>query len=372
MSTHSFDLSLLRLLARPGRFHYALPAVLIALSALVLPACSAAPAGAIPEAASVTETAAPEALQPGASESPQTGLQTIRLPMGFIPNVQYASFYMADSRGYFAEEGIQLDFDYSTETDGIALVGANELQFTIASGEQVLLARAQGLPVVYVMSWWQEYPVAVSAPKEAGLGAPQDLAGMKIGLPGLYGASYIGLRALLNAGGLQESDVSLDSVGFSQVEVLISGQDEAIVVYSNNEPIQLAARGYPVDTIRVADYVTLASNGLVTNEQTIREHPELVRAMVRAALRGIADAVADPEAAFTISQTYVEGLEGETAVIQRQVLDATLELWRNPEGLEPGATRPEAWENMQQVLLDMGLLKEPLAVDQAYSNEFIP
>jgi NitT/TauT family transport system substrate-binding protein len=294
-------------------------------------------------------------------------LRKVRLPMGFIPNVQYAPFYIAVDRGYFAEAGLEIEFDYSTETDGVALVGAGELSFSVASGEQVLLARAQGLPVVYVMTWWHAYPVAVSAKKATGLSTPADLAGKKIGLPGLYGASYIGLRALLQAGGLKEEDVTLDSIGYNQVEALAVDQEDAVVIYANNEPIQFAAQGYEVDTLRVADYVVLASNGLVTNEATIQDNPELVKKMIAAILRGVADTLANPDEAFEISKKYVEGLD-TNASIQRQVLQATLEFWK-AERL--GYSQPDAWENMQDVLLEMGLLKDPLDLSQVFTNQFV-
>jgi NitT/TauT family transport system substrate-binding protein len=282
--------------------------------------------------------------------------------------VQFAPFYVAVEKGYFKQAGLEIQFDYKSETDGVALVGANELEFSLVSGEQVLLARAQGLPVVYVMAWWQDYPVAVAALTKQGIRKPEDLKGKKIGLPGLYGANYVGLRALLNAGGLREEDVTLDSVGYNQIEALVTERDQAIAIYANNEPIQLDAQGYKVDVLRVADYVPLASNGLLTNEKTITEKPELIRKMVQAILRGVAFSLNSPNETFEICKKYVEGLDQTNQDVQKKVFMATLEFWKTDK---PGYSKPESWENMQKVLLDMGMLKQPLELDKAYSNAFI-
>jgi len=295
-------------------------------------------------------------------------LTNIRLPMGYIPSVQYAPFYVAMEKGYFKEAGLDVEFDYSFETDGVSLVAANELQFAVVSGEQVPLARAQGLPVVYVLSWWKDYPVAVTAFENENIRQPADLAGKKIGIPGLFGASYVGLIALLNAGGLQEKDIILDSIGFNQVEALVAGQEQAIVVYANNEPIQLEAKGYAIDTLRVADYVQLASNGLITNEATIANNPDLVRRMVQATLKGISDTLNNPDEAFEICKKYVEGLSSADQVVQRQILDTSIEFWKT---YQLGYSDPAAWENMQQVLLDMGLLAQPIELNKAFTNDFV-
>lgn len=306
----------------------------------------------------------------GCSSNPvNTDLQNIRLPMGYIPNVQYAPFYVAVEKGYFAEEGLQIEFDYSFETDGVALVGAGELPFAVVSGEQVLLARAQGIPVQYVFAWWQDFPVAAVTAADSGIETPADLRGQRIGLPGLFGASYIGLRALLNAGGLTEADVTLDAIGFNQVEAFASGQEPVVVVYINNEPLQLEALGYAVNVIAVRDAVRLPANGIIANETVVREQPELVRAFNRALQRGLEDTLNDPDAAYEICKLYVENLASADQVVQRAVLESSLDLWR-AERL--GESDSQAWENLQALLLEMGLLTAPLDLNAAYSNEYLP
>jgi NitT/TauT family transport system substrate-binding protein len=292
-------------------------------------------------------------------------VRRIRLPMGFIADPQYAPFYVAVDKGYYAEEGLEIEFDYSFETDGIALVGANELPFAIVSGEQVILARGQGLPVVYVLEWFQRYPIAVISRVEAGINSPEDLAGRNVGLPGFFGASYVGFIGLLRANDLTQADVEANEIGFNQVESLRTGQSEAVVGYVNNEPVQLAAMGEAINVIDVADYTDMVANGVITNETTLAENPELVEGFVRAMLRGLEDTLDNPEEAYEISKKYVEGLDDGRI----NVLEASLPLWQ-AETL--GVTDAAAWQQTQAVLLEIGFLDEPVEnLEAAFTNDFV-
>lgn len=318
--------------------------------------------------AAVTAAAPATTAEPTATDQAAKTVETIRLPMGYIPNIQYAPFYLADQNGYFQKAGFAIQYDYSFETNGVALVAAGEVPFAVVSGEQVLLARAQGLPVVYVMAWWQKFPVAVIADAKLGLKTPADLKGHTIGLPGLFGANYIGLVALLHHAGLSESDVTLESIGFNQVEAFTTGKNNIVVGYITNEPIQLRHQGFDLTVFPVADYVNLASNGIITSEKYLQEHPDRVRAFVGALLLGLRDTIEHPEAAYKASLKYVEDLKPDDP-IQWEVLQTAINYW-NAENL--GYSRPEAWQNMHDTLLQMGLLEKPIDITKAFTNDYLP
>jgi len=289
--------------------------------------------------------------------------------MGYIPNVQFAPFYVAVNEGYFAEENLQINFDYGMETDLLNLVGTDALQFAVASGDQVILARAQGLPVVYVMTYFQKFPVAVVSLEDVPLEEPADLVGRSVGIPGLWGASYIGWRALLYATGIDEQEIPLESIGYTQVASLTEDQVEAAVVYAANEPVQLRQAGYEPHIIYVADYIDLVSNGIITNEKTIAEKPELVAGVVRAVLRGLRYTIDHPEEAFEICLQYVPEAGGENREAQMAVLEESIKFW---ESEHLGYSDASAWEVSQEFMGQVGLVDTRTDVEEMFTNQFIP
>src|SRR5262245_35803666 len=118
------------------------------LAMLLLVACS----GQGP--ASVGPTAPAALPQPTATGAQQ---REITVAMPYIPNVQFAQFYLAAQKGYYAAEGLKVKFDYNFETDVVQRAAQGSVQFAMASGDSVLLARAQGLPIVTVATTSQRF-----------------------------------------------------------------------------------------------------------------------------------------------------------------------------------------------------------------------
>ena len=98
-----------------------------------------------------------------AGQPAATARRAIIVGMPYIPNVQFAHFYLAAEKGFFKDEGLDVTFDYNFENDVVQRIATkNKIEFALASADSILLARAQGLPVKAVMSTSQEFPVALA------------------------------------------------------------------------------------------------------------------------------------------------------------------------------------------------------------------
>jgi NitT/TauT family transport system substrate-binding protein len=294
--------------------------------------------------------------------------EEVTIAMGFIPNVQFAPMYVAMERGYFAEEGIQVALDYGMETDLLQRVGTNDLQFALASGDQVILARSNDLPVKYVLNWYRRFPVCVVALTESGIAQPGDLAGKTVGTPATEGASYIGWLAFLDEVGVSQDDVHLQVIGYTQVASLVEGRVDAAICYALNEPVQLRERGYDITVFYLDQYTSLVSNGLITNDETMENNPKLVQGVAQAFLRGLQDTLDDPDEAFRIARESIPEMDDATARLQRAVLDECVAFWRG----EPlGASDPAAWRESVSFLQQLGLIDGEIDADELYTNRFV-
>lgn len=297
-------------------------------------------------------------------------LTPVTLGVGFIPNVQFAIYYVGIEQGFYAEEGLDVTLDYGFENDYLALVGANQFQFMVGSGDQVVIGRAQGLPVKYVMNWYTQYPVVIMAKADAGIAEPADLAGKVIGLPGPFGANYVAFRGILEAANLTESDVQMESIGFTQAAALSEDTVDAAVDYGVNGPVVLAQEGIETVQIKLDEYLTIPANGLVTNEATISENPQLVESMVRATLKAIQYTLDNPDEAFDISLTYVpEAADNMDA--NRAVFDAVLDYWTPQGDYALGETRLPEWQAAAEFMERIGLVDTVVNAEELFTVDFV-
>ncbi|MEO7295476.1 MAG: ABC transporter substrate-binding protein [Candidatus Limnocylindria bacterium] len=290
-------------------------------------------------------------------------LRQVTLALGYRPDVQFAPFYVAQREGFYADAGLEVSIEHHPAPDVQRLVADGQAEFGVADATDVMIARTSGIPIRYVSTLYQSFPVALIG--EAA-DVPSDLAGlagMSIGTPGKFGSSWHALLALLEAGGLSEDDVEIrEYPQFNQVDGLSNGDVDLITGFRNNEPLRLEARGTTVELLTVDDAAPLPGPGMIVGDELLAADPELVRAFVSATAAAQAAVISDPDLGFTAASAAVPTIE-EDPEVARAVLDATVALWEG-DGFVDGAIDEETWAVGYETMVRLGFIDGSVPVEE--------
>jgi NitT/TauT family transport system substrate-binding protein len=298
---------------------------------------------------------------------------SVKIAMGYIPNVQFAPYYIAEEKGYFRDEGIDVTFDYGMATDIMTLVANGSVDFGVSDGDQVIIAREKGVPVRVVYTMYVKYPVGIVALEESGITDVRSLAGKRVGTPVPYGSNYFGLQVILGSEDMTLKDIDLSFIGYTQIESLLSGRVDASVIFINNEPVVLKEMGKSVRVIEAYPITPMVSAAIITGERLIKQDPDLVRRFIRAVSRASVYALENRERVLPMLKKHVPTLSKENIEINRKVLLASMKLWVDDdiERNGPGYTSLEDWRCSIETMLALGLIEKRVDPEECYTNEFI-
>jgi len=304
-----------------------------------------------------------------------TGGDPVTIGLTYIPNVQFSPVYVADEDGLYAGQGIDPTIRHHGSDEGLfTALAAGQEDVVVASGDEVLPARDQGMDLVSIGAFYQTYPVTVIVPGDSDIRGLADLAGHTIGVPGEYGSSWYGLLAALDAAGLTADDVTVVSIGYTQQAALAGGQVDAVVGFANNELVQFRQAGMDVRTLDLPGDTPLVGAALVTTRTWLEAHPDQARAVVAGTVAGIRSVVDDPDHAVEVTRDVDDTLTGDAALSgARAVLDATIPLFTGAGAGADSVTGEQdldRWQAMGTFLATIpGLLTGTPDVDAAVTNE---
>lgn len=304
--------------------------------------------------------------------TPTPALVPLTFMAGFQPqaNLPFVGAYVADARGLFAEHGLDVTITHSAGGgEHLQLLTAGRVQVTTQDAAVLLERRADpGLPLVSLALLGQRGQQAFVALADSGMRTPADWAGHTVGYKGTPPPD---LFAILDAVGLDESDVDLVNVGFDP-RVLTQGQVDVYPVYKSNEPDTLAARGVELVQWEAADFgIPMLGLTYVATSDEVAARPEVLDAFVDAAMEGIAWAADHPDEAVDIVLTWT----GEEAdrdhqrfILDAELADATSAV-TDEHGL--GWQTHDQWQGLHDLLRADGALTSPVEVDDAYTTRFL-
>ena len=321
------------------------------LAAVLLVACNAPAA-----APSLTPTPVPT--------------ENVTFMAGFKPqaDLPFVAVYVAQEKGYFRDQSLEVEIQHATSGEHIQLLATNRVQFSTGSAGDVMKRVASaGVPIVSIAQIGQRDEQSFAVRADSPIRTLKDWEGRLVGYKSTVSADYL---ALLQLGGVDRSKVREVAVGFDP-RVLVDGRVDVYPVFTANEPDTLSRIGVPV---RLFDPTTLGVPGLglsfITNKQTIDAKPEVALRFLRAAFRGLADAIADRDAAIDVVMKYATG---EDRAHQRYMLDTEIDAAQNDltraNGI--GAMDRSRYVALRDFLLQYGGLARTIDVDAVFTDRFV-
>ncbi|TMD61637.1 MAG: ABC transporter substrate-binding protein [Chloroflexi bacterium] len=320
---------------------------LVLLAVVVLSVACGAPLGSVP--GSPTPTPIP-----------------VTFMAGFKPqaDVPFVAVYVAQEKGYFRAQGLEVTIQHATQSEHIQLLATDRVQFSTGSAPDVLKRVAQsGVPLVAIAQLGQKGEQALAVRADSAIATPKDWEDKLVGYKGTVSADYL---AIVKAAGVDRSKVHEVSVGFDP-RVLATKQVDVYPVFKSNEPDILAKLGVPVRLFDATDYgIPMLGLSFITNQKTATERPEVVRRFLRAALKGLSDAMADRGMAIDATMKYAVGEDRDH---QRFMFDAEL---RDVTSSDPlGWITRERWAAQERTLQDVGVLAKPVDVAAVVDDSFV-
>lgn len=309
----------------------------------------------------------------GQSGSSATGDADVTIGLTYIPNVQFAPVYVADAQGLYNDAGVTATVRHHGSDEGLftALLAGQE-DVVIASGDEAVVAASQGLDLVSIGQYYASYPGTVIVPADSPITTLADLKGKTIGIPGEYGSSYYATLAAIKAGGLQTSDVTISSIGYTQQAALAAGQVDAVVGFTNNDAVQMRLSGLDIREIPLDDGSTpLVAASIVTTREWAQSHPDAARAVVSATTEAMNAIAADPQVGLDATAQWDTTLTDETSLgAANAVLAATVPLWLGDDARADGVQDLATWSSMVSFLSSIGVLEGDVDPSAIVTNEY--
>ncbi len=328
-------------------------------------ACRQAPSPKVAPASPTARETAPSTTTPVS-----TRLEAVSVALDWYPWSNHTGLLMAREHGHYRDVGLEVTLEVpANPEDVLKLVATGRNTFGISYQTDILLARAEGIPVISIAAFVQHPLNSVMALAGSGITRPRDLAGKKVGYPGLPSDEAL-LATMLEFDGARLDDVTLVNVGFELVRALLSRQVDAVIgAYWVHESILLEQQGERPVILRVEqwgvpDFYELV---LVTSEQELRDHADRVQRFIRGTIRGYQDAQTDLRAAVDL---LVREYPETNRALEEEGIRRLAPLWT--EGVPIfGWQEAKRWIDYAAWMEHRGLLRNKLDPNTAFTNQFV-
>jgi len=294
--------------------------------------------------------------------------QKLRMALVWVPNPQFAGFFLAQELGFYQEQGLEVEFlPYQTAESVHQLLVSGQADLGIDSPDQVLLARGQGDPLLALAAIFRISPIAFASHADLNVHHPKDLQGLRVGV--LPDGTATLMDAILAQNGLALD--AIERVPMShELDAFLEGKLDVIPVYITDEPFLLDQKGIEYNLMLPQNHgIDSYGDTLIATEDFVAENQAAVDAFVRASLKGWRFMIEQPHYSLELLQGYMHPLYDDLEH-QHFLMKQAAPLIHS--GLGPlGWMENHHWQRLYEALQRQGLIEQPVDTRQVFTNRFL-
>ncbi|RIX49908.1 ABC transporter substrate-binding protein [Paenibacillus nanensis] len=297
-------------------------------------------------------------------------LQKVKVVLDWTPNTNHTGLYVARDKGFFKEQGLDVEIIQPGQEGADAMVAAGNAEFRVSYQESVTMARIADVPLVSIAAVIQHNTSGFASPKEKGIDSPKKFEGMRYGGWGAPVEEAV-IDSIMREEGGDVSKVDIMSIGDSDFFAAVKRDIDFAWIYYAWTGVEAELRGEELNMLYLTDYsdkLDYYTPVLVTSEDMIAKSPELVKAFTAGAAAGYQYAIDNPEDAAEVLIQAEPDLNPELVKASQK--------WLSPRYQDDaprwGEQKLSVWENYAGWMYEHGLLEAELEAEKAFTNDFLP
>jgi len=306
----------------------------------------------------------------GAAGGADRPLDKVRVVLDWSPNTNHTGLYVARDKGFFAEQGLEVEIVQPGEAGAEQMVASGEAEFCVSYQEAVTLARTNGVPIVSVAAVIQHNTSGFASPVDKNILTPKDFEGKRYGGWGSPVEEAV-IDSLMQEVGADVSKVEFINVGDTDFFTAVKRDIDFFWIYYGWTGIEAELRGEKLNMIWLTDYsgkLDYYTPVLATSEKLIREKPELVKKFVAGAAAGYGFAIEHPEEAAGVLIAAEPDLDADLVRASQKWLSAKY----RDDAPRWGEQKLEVWKNYAEWMAEHGVMEGEFDPEAAFTNAFLP
>lgn len=297
-------------------------------------------------------------------------LEKVTFVLDWTPNTNHTGIYVAKEKGFFEEEGLDVDIMLPGEVGSNQLVASGQADFGVSYQERVIMARPEGLPIVSIAAVIQHNTAGYASPASKNITSPKDFEGKKFGGIGVPLQEMM-MRTIMEEHGADVEKVEFVNIGQSDWFTAMEREVDFSTIYYGWTGIEAELRGLEINMMfykDVSEGFNFYTPILITSEDMIEKHPDTVRKFVHAAAKGYEFAIENPSEAADILIESVPELNPDLVKRSQEWLADRYQ----DDADQWGIQELDRWVKPINHMYEAGIIDEKPDPEASFTNAFLP